>query len=68
MLLEEFNHWLEEQCRSSDKEIFCKFAIEKYCGLDASLQDVLCDILWEIHQMQVCIEGLIEDQEACYED
>jgi len=65
MLMEEFEEWIEDEeigelMPEDDKDNFSLF-YQRYCT-GKMLPEILCAIAYEVYHLQVCIEGLIEDQ------
>lgn len=68
MLMEEFENWKFEQARvpnlfirvseRRDYDNFSKFYQDHIANSD---EDPLCELAYEIYNLQVCVEGLIDD-------
>ncbi len=65
MLLDEFNKWcLTDQCTllpyKETEDLFDVFYQNSITG--RAFVEMLKDLAFEIYQLQVCVEGLIEEQ------
>lgn len=44
-----------------DEDLFSIFFQEQYIG--KSFMEIMCDLAYAIHELEVCVDGLIEDVE-----
>lgn len=61
MLMEEFHRWIEEM--DLNIENFTDFYKGCFLKKNSNILDLISLMAFEIYQLQVCVEGLIEDQE-----
>lgn len=62
MLLEKFTKFCGEKKEPEDN--FHTFYQQESLG--KSFTEMMADLGWQIYQLQVCIDGLIEDQEGIH--
>lgn len=64
MLMEEFSKWCNENDVDPDNDRnFADFFHMKYKSIDLAIWPIMVSLAREIHDLQVCMEGLIEDSE-----
>lgn len=64
MLMDEFFKWKKYSaidCKHSEEELFSLFFQEHEAG--HTFFQMICNLAYEIMELQVCVEGLIEDSE-----
>ncbi len=62
MIMDEFDMWKERSCESAFKD-FASTYIHSFF----SSEEMMKDLLFQVYQLQVCVEGLIQDQENSHE-
>ena len=66
MLIDEFQTWRESGLSkyipyTDEEDLFIIFCNQRNTGKD--VQQVFFDILWQIYQLQICVEGILEEQD-----
>jgi hypothetical protein len=66
MLMELFEEWLEtdkaKKLSYRDSEVlFGSFFEEEFEDFD--VREIICELAYQIYNMQICIEGMLEDME-----
>jgi len=65
MFLEEFHTW--NKCTNDERAAFAKF-IEHWLSDRPNLNSVVENLAWQVYQLQICVEGLIDDVDLLSED
>lgn len=65
MILEEFTKWKNTNSMDNheDEELCFKEFASTYCRDLNGVENIIKDLLYQIFNLQCCVEGLIEDQE-----
>ena len=68
MLMERFNEWRYQQDNVNvfrNEKIFDNFSIfyQEDC-IGKGFMEILCDLAYQIYELQTCVEGLLEDNEG----
>lgn len=63
MLMEDFKKWRYNNGSCLEDTIDNFNIFYQQCCLGKSFVEMLADLAYQIHDLQVCVEGLIEDQE-----
>jgi hypothetical protein len=64
MLIEDFKEWMDEDM-VTEREAFSEF-FHEICLKDADedLPTIVEELAWQVYQMQLCVEGIIEDNDV----
>jgi len=63
MLMQEFSTWLEAAPQDLEAH-FKKFYKEKFNREVFNLNEIFEDIAWQVYNLQVCVEAMLEDSEV----
>ena len=61
MLMVEFDEWVRKRRRGRNLEQFYKFMNQKYGPSYNSVKDLMTALAYQIYQLQVVVEGVLED-------